>query len=280
MTDAYYNTLSAQSLTTRSRHGSHCTADDVVAKLQVLDMKLVEACLTKEKKPFVVCKYLPETEWHKFVDNYSEEDNSIKVRQLDYVDGLVLIIEMLSYEHELTVGAFNALFVKALGDFDLAYIGSATTHHMQPDCSFGPIQPTLPLPTGLNHKMEWATLIVEVAYSQRANSVNRKLAQWANVPGVKYLLAIFVTEKLRSFRFELYYIEDGWIPTTPNSLPTLLVECPEVIVDDDHSPKTITMNAHVLFGLRSTDELPDGVNNPVILDINRVIHVAKMKYRD
>ena len=202
------------------------------------------------------------------------------MRQLDYVDGLVLVVEILSYEHELTVGAFNVLFARAVGDLDFAYIGSATSHYMQPDCSFGPIQPTLPLPTGLDHKMEWATLIVEVACYQQPHSLDRKLAQWAKMPGVKYLLAIFVTEKLRSFRFKLYYIEDGWIPTTPNSLPNLVLECSNVIVDDDHCPKTITMNAHVLFGLGPTDELPDGVNNTVILDINRVIQIAKMKYRD
>ena len=54
MMDAYYNT-SAQSITTRSRHESHSTANDVVAKLQALDRKLVEDCLTKEKQPFVIC---------------------------------------------------------------------------------------------------------------------------------------------------------------------------------------------------------------------------------
>ena len=247
--------LFSQSIPAGSRHGSHSKAEDVDAKFRILDMKLVEAFLINEEKPFVVCKNLPEAEWYKFVDIYYDEDYPIKVRQLDYVDGHVLVVEMLTLEHECAVAAFNWLFPDAVGSLELPGIGSVTRHHLEPDFSYGPVQPTLPVPDGLLNGAEWTTFVLEVAYSQREASITRKLALWAKVPGLKYLLALFVSKGLHSFAFKFYYLMDDWSPTNAKPFPDPVAECQEVIVGNS-DPKLITMDTRVLLGLRPMDVIP------------------------
>jgi hypothetical protein len=254
-------------------------AIDIEVIVRRLDKSKVYEYIEKTKTPFSVCKGVSEVEWRKFVDTYDSESGSMKLRYLEFWSGSVLVVEMPSHEHECTVRSFMSQFIRALGSDEFPMKGSVKRHHMEPDDSFGPFSNlkgpayhTRPLPAGLKSIRDWLTFVLEVAYSQNKESLERKLKAWAKVPGMKYLLAITVTEKLQWYSYRLYHIEDDWAPTTEEPLPATIIQS-DLITCENGIPQIVNMNTRELLGLCDDSMLPQ-VNDNVVIDLQRVISLA------
>ena len=120
--------------------------------------------LKTHDNPFVLQRNVTQAEWTKFVNTYDGEAHRIQIRFMEYFEGTVLLVELLvSKTHERTVRVFENVFGEACSnDYAVIQGGSFTSHNMEPDCSYGPAEPTLPLPKGLEHISDWRTFVVEI----------------------------------------------------------------------------------------------------------------------
>ena len=235
-----------------------------------IDVAAVNEYLKTHDKPFVLQRNVTQAEWNKFVKTYDGEAHRIQIRFMEYFKGTVQIVELFaSMMHERTVRVFEHVFGEACGNVYAAMTsGSFTSHNMEPDCSYGPVKPTVPLPKGLKLVSYWRTFIVEIGYSQNMESLARKAAQWATVPGVKYILCMHVDKKLQSFAFKFFEVaNDGCL--------TVEAESDHIEVNNqEYSPVYVVLDSRKLLGLCDKDVLPPGMKNLIAINLRKVVRLA------
>ena len=82
---------------------------------------------------------------------------------------------IISKEHAKVMSTFIKKFVSLCGNADaFEFTGDYTSNGTEPDWSCGPQNPTIPLPTGLDHVCDWRTFSLEVEYSQSQGKMDKK----------------------------------------------------------------------------------------------------------
>ena len=249
------------------------TSRQLHALINSVNDSKVENHFKKCKTPFIICEDVTEEVWNEYTKIYDDEISNIKLRFLDWEKGKVQIIDMPSPEHEYTVVAFNDVFKEASGSalpYPFAARGAVKHHHMEPDCSYGPLMPSSILPRGLSNIHEWMTFIVEVAFHTQPGRIDAKISYWLTVPGVKYVLDLRVSENCQSFSYKLYHVD--------RQLATVVVQSNAPIVHSQgNPPENIVIDARELLGLGANDALPR-INNPVVVNLRRVVYFASMYF--
>ena len=111
------------------------------------------------------------------------------MRFLNWKKGKVQIVNLPGPEHEYMVLAFNDVFKEASGNtvpYPFRTCGAMKNHHMELDCSYGPLKPTLVLPAGLSNIHEWMTFVVEVAFHTQTGRIKAKISNWLTIPSSYY----------------------------------------------------------------------------------------------
>ena len=241
------------------------TAYDINTALNQINKSAIEHHFVHTNKPYVLCSNVPEKEWLLFAET-DDENNTFQLRFLDFFLNKVSIIDMPSVEHETTVSVFRRTFLAACGDTrEFRDPSSVILYHLEPDWSCGPRHPSLPIPRGLEKLCHWRTFILEVGMCQNMLMLQRKAAKWAEVPGVCYVLCIQVERDCCSFSYKFFEIVNN-----------ALVQLNEAhdIRPGNNQPLHISMDTKKLLGLGPNNNVPQGVLDPLVINMCEIFDQA------
>ncbi|CAK4566656.1 unnamed protein product [Aphanomyces euteiches] len=229
-----------------------------IKKIKSLDWKLVEKEL---EKGMVYLGDASLSDWEAFV---TSEDQQLKSKNMEWIDGKIFIVELPSREHaryvaRLVIAINNATntecdFVMTSGDEYQANI-----RRLEPDVCLIPLQVleqppyNVQLPPGLDDWGNFHTVKWEVAWSQRWADLDWKANQWAVVDTVVYIICIKLDRHNSSFKVH-HVVQHN-------------VELPEVIPLPIAPPNTVIhLDSRLVLQLPATSPLPP--NFPPQLDID------------
>ncbi|GMF12616.1 unnamed protein product [Phytophthora lilii] len=153
---------------------------------------------TDEIDPYVTCEEVSVDAFNKYIGDGEKLRIGLRFLQLSD-DGRILIVDLSSPVHEVTVRGLDVEFLAASGNGDEVKIGGSTTvkragyPKKEADSTFGPLRstPNRTAPPSLRTIAEWVTLAVEVGRAQTWASLE---AAATVVVGLSWDSVYFVNE--------------------------------------------------------------------------------------
>ncbi|CAK4663511.1 unnamed protein product [Aphanomyces euteiches] len=235
-------------------------------KIKSLDWKLVEKEL---EKGMVYLGDASLSDWEAFVTG---EDQQLKSKNMEWIDGKIFIVELPSQEHatyvwELGRGIGNATqsqstFVKISGD---AY--QTNIRRLEPDLCLIPRQVlgrhpyNVQLPPGLNDWNNFHTVKWEVAWFKPWANLDWKANQWAMVDTVVYIICIKLDRHNSSYKVH-HVVQHG-------------VPLPQMIPRPIRPPNTvIQLDSRLVLHLPAASPLPPNFPPQLDIDLYAPLEVA------
>ncbi|CAK4581559.1 unnamed protein product [Aphanomyces euteiches] len=227
-------------------------------KIKSLNWKLVEKEL---EKGMVYLGDASLSDWEAFV---TSEDQQLKSKNMEWIDGKIFIVELPSREHARYVGELFATIRDAThtrSDFVMTSLDEYQTNirRLEPDLCLIPRQVleqppyNVQLPPGLDDWGNFHTVKCEVAWSQSWANLDWKANQWAMVDTVVYIICIKLDRHNSSYKVD-HVVQHG-------------VQLPEMIPLPIAPPNTvIQLDSRLVLQLPATSPLPP--NFPPQLDID------------
>jgi hypothetical protein len=269
------------------------TVDEVRVILRHLDLDEVARHLSKVKKPYIVCDKVAEDVFNKYFGD--DEDLPIALRFVELcADGRILIVELPTPVHEMTVRKFESKFIRAWGDDDkLGQRGAMTARrdgnpNKEADATFGPKRNTAnrtPPPGNLAIE-KWVTLAVEVARAQNWASLQKAALWWYGYRGIQYILLLQISEDARDMAYHLYDVpntplrqpyNDGQNVRllTPLQVTRALPEHPTIRgafhCNRRGEPELVTFDNRRILSIPVNEDLPTGVNEETVINLREVM---------
>ncbi|KAG9407616.1 hypothetical protein AC1031_002334 [Aphanomyces cochlioides] len=213
-------------------------------KIKSLDWKLVEKEL---EKGMVYLGDASLSDWEAFV---TSEDQQLKSKNMEWIDGKIFIVELPSQKHETYAGNYFLTLLDAY---------QTNIRRLEPDLCLITrrvlAQPpyNVQMPPGLDdwgnfHSVKW-----EVAWSKSWANLDWKANQWAMVDTVVYIICIKLDPHNPSYKVH-HVVHHG-------------VQLPEMIPLPIAPPNTvIQLDSRLVLQLPATSPLPP--NFPPQLDID------------
>ncbi|KAH9089477.1 hypothetical protein LEN26_019125 [Aphanomyces euteiches] len=207
-------------------------------KIESLDWKLVEKEL---EKGMVYLGDASLSDWEAFV---TSEDQQLKSKNMEWIDGKIFIVELPSREHA------------RYGNYEY----QTNIRRLEPDLCLIPRrvleQPpyNVQLPPGLNDWNNFHTVKWEVAWSKSWGNLDWKANQWAiMVPTLVYIICIKLDRHNPSYK--VHHVVQHGVPL-PQMIP-LPIASPNTIIQ---------LDSRLVLQLPATSPLPP--NFPPQLDID------------
>ncbi|EGZ29250.1 hypothetical protein PHYSODRAFT_477798, partial [Phytophthora sojae] len=211
-----------------------------------------------------VCKATKD-DWRDYLDS---ENQALKSKRCEWIEGTIYIVEPSSQEREcFSREVEHALLAQRGFDAYMTAWGSAVIPGLpdlpdyEPDDGYGPANfMGAPFPPGVQDYLSWYTLIIEVgkwrSWGYGAGMLDWKAAEWAQFPGVRYILCVKVTDRLATADYKLYRVERGG---NDEALPLPELDPVPVV-----GPQTmVTFDSRELLGLPPGENIP---SNPYSCD--------------
>ncbi|KAG9399558.1 hypothetical protein AC1031_011950 [Aphanomyces cochlioides] len=226
----------------------------IIQKIKSLDWKLVEKEL---EKGMVYLGDASLSDWKAFV---TSEDQQLKSKNMESIDGKIFFVELPSREHATYVGRLLVAINNAThtqDDFVEISLDAYQTNirRLEPDLCLIPRRPpyNVQLPPGLDDWGNFHTVKWEVAWSKSWANLDWKANQWAMVDTVVYIICIKLDPHNPSYKVH-HVVHHG-------------VQLPEMIPLPIAPPNTvIQLDSRLVLQLPATSPLPP--NFPPQLDID------------
>ncbi|CAK4112382.1 unnamed protein product [Aphanomyces euteiches] len=228
-------------------------------KIKSLNWKLVEKEL---EKGMVYLGDASLSDWEAFV---TSEDQQLKSKNMEWIDGKIFIVELPSQEHETYVMELGAAIRDAThtrSDFVKVSLAAYQTNirRLEPDLCLIPRQVleqypyNVQLPPGLNDWNNFHTVKWEVAWSKSWGNLDWKANQWTiMVPTLVYIICIKLDRHNPSYK--VHHVVQHGVPL-PQMIP-LPIDPPNTIIQ---------LDSRLVLQLPATSPLPP--NFPPQLDID------------
>ena len=230
-------------------------------------------------EPIVIGRNVSKKLWEKFVRHLAERDNLdhwLSLRFIKLEKKEVQLVDMPSATHTIIEATLSKVFLSScgnedeIGEFRNVLVRNSENKGMEADLSYGPMERTInrkPRPRiSLNQK--WLTFVVEVAVWETWKNLDERAADWSNLPGIKYILCLKVSNKIQKFGYKFYHISDNGNLSLHRSAMNLnnygLCEPAEEIV----------LNSRKLLAIRAGLALPNGVNEFIKINIRKAVSKA------
>ena len=226
-------------------------------------------------EPIVIGRNVSKEHWEKFVRHLAERDNidrclSLRFTKLENKE--VQLVDMPSVAHVSIEAKLNDTFLLSCGNWDEigqyrdVLVRNSENKAMEADLSYGPMDCTInrkPRPR-ISLYQVWLTFVVEVAVWETWTNLDKRAADWSNLPGIKYILCLKISMKMQRFGYKFYHISDNGNLSLHRSAMNLnnygLCEPAEEII----------LNGRKLLAIRAGLALPNGVNEFIKINLREI----------